>query len=172
MKAKVRIKSYSVLSNGLSVKLLSDSYPQGLIQEAKGEKKKVYLNDISLEAKIKSVNIQRDGANILLRTKKNRYLVLKLFELMGRESLELSFSGPSDAELKELLKNVSFLRERPEEEILFNMTTFRNKEGHEVPGKRNVEELTDLQKEILLRKLRQAVKNEKREKAGEVCYVS
>ncbi len=170
MKMKVKIKSYSVLSNSISIKLLSDS-PHGLVHEAKDEKRKVGLDGLYFEAKIKSVNLQREVANILLRAKKNRYIVLKLFDLMGKDSLELSFFEACDTELLTLLKKVSLLQGRSEEEVLYGLTSFRDKNGNEVPGKRTVDELSDLQKEIVLRKLRWAARNGKKE-VGEECSVS
>jgi len=159
MKVKVKIISYSVLQNAISVRLLCDS-PEGLAGEARDEKRRVSLDDLSFEAKIRSINIQREGTNVLLRAKRNRFLAGRLFDLMSREALDLSISETFDAKLSYLLSKVSKRTNEPEEELLLRLTTFRDREGKEILGKRLLEELSEGQKGVVLRKLSAMLRRE------------
>ncbi len=168
MKTKVKIMSYSVLHNGVSIKLLCED-PGGLVNEARDEKRRIRFDALSLEAKIRSINIQREGTSILLRTKRNRYIVLRLFELMEREAVELSFSTPQDplqtaAGLEEkisyLLEKASKKLGEPEEELLYRITTFRDREGKEISGKRSIQDISEGQKRVVLRKLNAILRKE------------
>jgi len=161
MKIRVKIMSYSVLSNAISIRLLCEN-PERLASEARDEKRRVSLDDLSFEAKIRSINIQREGTNILLRTKRNRFLVGRLFDLMSREAPELSISETFDGKLSYLLSKVSKKRGEPEEELLLRLTTFRDKEGKEILGKRSVGDLSEGQKGVVLRKLNSMLREEVR----------
>jgi hypothetical protein len=161
MKTKVKIMSYSVLHNAVSIKLLCED-PGALVNEARDEKRRVRFDDLALEAKIRSINIQREGTSILLRTKRNRYIVSRLFELMEREAVELSFSTPQDPlqTAKGLEEKISYLLEKaskklgePEEKLLLRLTTFRDKNGKEISGKRSIQDISEGQKGVVLRKL-------------------
>jgi len=161
MKVKVKIVSYSVLHNAISIRLLCEN-PEGLASEARDEKRRVSLDDLSFEAKIRSINIQREGTNILLRTKRNRFLVGRLFDLMSREALELSISETFDGKLSYLLSKVSKKMGEPEEELLLRLTTFRDREGKEILGKRSVEDLSESQKGVVMGKLSSMLREEVR----------
>ena len=97
MKVKIKIVSYSVLHNAISIRLLCED-PEGLANEARDEKRRVSLDDLSFEAKIRSINIQREGTNILLRTKRNRFLCLLYTSPSPRDRL---WSFPSRKPLME-----------------------------------------------------------------------
>ncbi len=153
MKLRTKILSYSVLQNAISIRLLCDT-SHGLIGEPKDERRRVSLDELVFEAKVRSVNIQREETNVLLRTKKSRYIASKLFELMGRESLEFSITSPLDGEISRLLRMASSKLGEPEDKLLFKLTTFTDREGREVPGKSTIQELSEGQKSFLLRKLR------------------
>jgi hypothetical protein len=151
-KTRVKIISFSVLHNAISVRLLCEN-PESLVNEARDEKRRVGLDDLSFEARIRSISIQREGANVLLRIKKNRFFVGRLFDLMGREVLELSISPSFDGKISYLLSKVSKKLGKSEEEILLRLTTFQDREGKEIMGKRSVENLSEAQKGVVLRKL-------------------
>jgi len=168
MKAKVKIMSYSVLQNAVSIKLLCED-PRGLVNEARDEKRRVRFDDLTLEAKIRSINIQREGTSILLRTKRNRYIVSRLFELMEREAVELSFSTSQDplqtaagleGKISYLLTKASKKLGEPEEELLLRLTTFRDKNGKEISGKRSIQDISEGQKGVVLRKLNAILREE------------
>ena len=159
MKIRVKIMSYSVLSNALSIRLLCEN-PGGLVSEARDEKRRVSLDDLSFEAKVRSISIQREGANVLLRTKRNRFLVGRLFDLMGREALELSFSTPFGGKISYLLSKASKKLGEPEEELLYRITTFRDREGKEISGKRSIQDISEGQKGVVLRKLNAILRKE------------
>ena len=169
MKTKVKIMSYSVLHNGVSIKLLCED-PGGLVNEARDEKRRIRFDALSLEAKIRSINIQREGTSILLRTKRNRYIVSRLFELMEREAVELSFSTPQDPlqtaaglveeKISYLLEKASKKLGEPEEELLYRITTFRDREGKEISGKRSIQDISEGQKGVVLRKLNAILRKE------------
>lgn len=161
MKVRVKIVSFSVLQNAISIRLLCENAPW-LSTEARDEKRKVSLDDLSFEAKIRSVNIQREGTNILLRTKRNRFVVGKLFDLMSRPSLEFTVTETLDGKLSHLLSYISKKSGESEENLLFKLTTFRDKDGKEVMGKRLIEDLTENQKIVVLKKLSSMLQQEEK----------
>jgi len=159
MKAKVKIMSYSVLHGALSIKLICED-PGGLVNEAKDEKRRVGLDDLFFEAKVRSISINRGTANILLRAKRNRYIVSKLFDLMEREGVELSISAIFDGKISYLLSKASQKLGESEEELLLKLTTFKDREGNEISGKRLIQDISEGQKEVVLRKLNAILKKE------------
>lgn len=159
MKTKVKILSYSVLHNALSIKLLCEE-PGGLVNEAKDEKRRVGLDDLSFEAKVRSISIKRGMTNVLLRAKRNRYIVSRLFELMEREAVELSISAIFDGKISYLLSKASKKLGKAEEELLLRLTTFKDKNGKEISGKRSIQDISEGQKEVVLRKLNAILREE------------
>ncbi len=159
MKTKVKILSYSVLHNALSIKLLCEE-PGGLVNEAKDEKRRVGLDDLSFEAKVRSISIKRGMTNVLLRAKRNRYIVSRLFELMEREAVELSISAIFDGKISYLLSKASKKLGKSEEELLLRLTTFKDKNGKEISGKRSIQDISEGQKEVVLRKLNAILREE------------
>lgn len=152
MKAKVKIVSFSVLQNAISIRLLCEN-ASWLTAEARDERRKINLDELSFEGKIRSVNIQREGTNILLRAKRSHFLVGKLFELMDRPSLEFSVMESLDGKLNSLLSVLSKKTGEHKEDLLLRLTTFKDKDGREIQGKRHIEELSENQKVVVLRKL-------------------
>jgi len=159
MKTKVRVVSFSVLQNAISIRLLL-SNSDSITGEARDEKRRVRLGDLSFEARIRSINIQREGTNVLLRTGKNRYLLNRLFELMERPSIELLVTEVLDKRLSELLLKVSEKLNEPREKLLTRLTTFRDREGNEVLGKDSIEDLTESQKSYVLKRLNSILRGE------------
>jgi len=159
MKAKVKIMSYSVLHGALSIKLICED-PGGLVNEAKDEKRRVGLDDLFFEAKVRSISINRGMANVLLRAKRNRYIVSKLFDLMEREAVELSISTILDGKISHLLLRASQKLGESEEELLLRLTTFKDRERNEIPGKKSIQDISEGQKEVVLRKLNAILKEE------------
>jgi len=172
MKTKVKIVSFSVLQNAISIRLMCwNSDP--ITGEAKDEKRRICLDDLSFEAKIRSINIQREGTNILLRTKKSRYLVNRLFELMDKLYLDFSVTEVLDKKLSELLLKVSEKLNEPQERLLERLTRFKDKEGNEIPGKESIEDLTEAQKSYVLKRLNSMLKSVHLGSGGESsCLVS
>jgi hypothetical protein len=157
MKTKVKIVSFSVLQNGISIRLMCwNSDP--VTGEAKDEKRRITLDELSFEAKIRSINIQREGTNILLRTRKSRYLVNRLFELMDKLSLDFSVTEVLDKKLSELLLKVSEKLNEPQEKLLERLTRFKDKDGNEIAGKKSIDDLTEGQKSYVLRRLSSMLK--------------
>lgn len=169
MKTRVRIISFSVLQNAISIRILCESV-QGIADEPRDEKKRVNLEDLSFEAKIKSINIQRGGTNILIRTRKNRYIAGRLFDLMGRETIEFSISEAVDGKIYRLLLEASKKTGKSEEDLLYRLTTFRDKDGKEIPGKRLIDDLSENQKSVILKKLGLLLKGEKDVRSPEINF--
>jgi hypothetical protein len=159
MKTKVKVVSFSVLKSAISIRLLCEN-PDSIAGEARDEKRRISLDELSFEAKIRSISIQREGTNILLRTKKSRYLVNRLFGLMDKSSLDFSVGEVLDRRLSELLLKVSERLNEPQERLLSRLTTFKDREGNEVPGKKFIEDLTEAQKSYVLKRLSSLLRGE------------
>lgn len=159
MKTRVKVVSFSVLHDAISVRLLCES-ASGLTNEPRDERRKVSLGDLLFEAKIRSINIQREGVSILLRTKRSRYIVGKLYDLMEKESIEFSVTENLAGRLSNLLFRVSRKTGESEEDLLFRLTTFRDKDGREIHGKRLINDLSENQKFVVLKKLNSMLQRE------------
>ena len=156
--ARVKIVSFSVLQNAVSVRLLCEN-ANWLVNEARDERRKVSIDDVTFEAKIRSINIQREGASLLLRTKRSRFIVGRLYDLMDKGSNEFMVSESIGRKLSHLLDKVSKKTGEPEENLLFRLTSFK-KDGNEILGKKSIEELSENQKVVVLRKLNSMLQRE------------
>ncbi len=152
MKLRVRIVSYSVLQNAISIRLLSEE-PSALTHDLEDQKRWVRLDELSLEVRVCSISIQKEKVHLLIRTKRNRFLTSRLFDLMEKEELSLSFETEQERKLLYLLRKVSEKSGQKEEDLLFRLTTFQGRNGEIVSGKRSVYEISREQREVVHHKL-------------------
>lgn len=160
MKTKVKLLSYSVLQNAISARIYCEN-PEVVLKEAKDEPRRVCLDDLFFKAKIRSVNLQRTGGSFILRTRRSRFLVAKFFELMGKELLDFSINPPVSGKLHYYLRKTAILLNESEGDLLYRLTSFKDKNGNEVEGKRTVEDVSESQKEIVIKKLREILRQQK-----------
>jgi hypothetical protein len=163
MRLRVRIVSFSVLRNAISIRLESDD-ARNLTDDLKGQKRWIRLGDFSMEAGVISISMRKERVNLLLKTRKKRFLAGRLFELMEKEELFLSFETEQEAKLSYLLRKVSEKTGNPEEDLLFSLTTFRGRNNELIGGKRSISEVSKEQQEVVYHKLARMLKVEPEQK--------
>ena len=167
----VSILSFSVLKHVISIRLTSSSNNSETIQEIKQLKgclQKYIIEDIparkgvspdkdkkqiELSAKIQSMNI-RSTLNFVLHTDKQDFHIREILDMMDRK-LTMKFMSQKEKKLQELLNKVAEIVNMPVEEVLYKFTTFKSrKHGKTVKGKRNIYELSEKHKTVVIDKLK------------------
>jgi|GEM_PF-5546088 len=121
-------------------------------------------------AELASLSSKRNNVNLLLHIPKSKRVAKVLFDLVGERDLFLTIfptwkTENSDnhdrektvEEVDNMLTILGDLTHRYKEEILYELTTFRNEEGSTVEGKRTLDEVSDRQLEVVLAKLRKSL---------------
>jgi hypothetical protein len=167
MKLKAKIMSFSVLQDAVSIRLTSSNSDNNIIQELKDQKNKaqnVKIGDLDLNAEIKSISIRND-IHILLHSPRNKYLVNRLFEFMDSDSLTMIINSEQEKRLLSLLKLASNNSDIPEVELLYQLTTFKGKDGKFVDGKRSIYDISKKSQEVVIDKLQKMIeKGSKRQR--------
>jgi hypothetical protein len=161
MKLKAKIISFSVLQDAISIRLTSSNSDNNIIQELKDQKNKpqnIKIGDLDLNAEIKSINIRND-IHILLHSLRNKYVINMLFEFMNSDSLTVIINSEQEKRLLHLLKLASNNLDRPEVELLYQLTTFKGKDGKLVDGKRSIYDISKKSQEVVIDKLQKMIEN-------------
>jgi hypothetical protein len=148
----VRIVGFSVLRNAISIRLESEG-AMNLTNEIEDQKRWVRLDDLSFEARVRSISIQKERVHLLLRAKRNRFMMVKVFELMEEGELSLVFETEQERKLLYFLRKVSEKRGEKEEDLLFRLTTFEGRNREVISGKRSLYEISKEQQDVVHHKL-------------------
>jgi hypothetical protein len=169
MKLKAKIMSFSVLQDAISIRLTSTNSDNNIIQELKDQKNKpqnIKIGDLDLNTEIRSISIRND-IYILLHSSRNKYVINRLFEFMDSDSLSVIINSEQEKRLLYLLKLASDNSKKPEGELLYQLTTFKGKEGKLVDGKRSIYDISKKSQEVVIDKLQKMIeKGSKRQKLG------
>lgn len=159
MKLKAKIMSFSVFQDTISIRLTSSNSDNNVIQELKDQKGKtqnIKIGDLDLNAEIKSIRI-RNNIHILIHSPKNKYLINRLFEFMDSNSLTVTIDSEQEKRLLHLLKLASNNSDKTEEELLYQLTTFKGKDGKFVDGKRSIYDISKKSQEVVIDKLQRMI---------------
>lgn len=121
-------------------------------------------------AELASVSSKRSNVSLLLHIPKSRPVAMALFDLVEEKDLFMTMfptwrteeqdgegREKTAEEIQHMLNILSDLTSTDKEEILYRLTTFSNKEGQTVEGKRNIEDISDRQMEVVRGKLRKSL---------------
>jgi len=121
-------------------------------------------------AELASLSSKRNNVNLLLHIPKSRRVAKVLFDLVGGKDLFLTIfptwktDHPDNhdreknvQEVDNMLTILGDLTHRYKDEILYELTTFKNEGGATVEGKRTLDEVSDRQLEVVLAKLRKSL---------------
>lgn len=153
--------SFSVLQDAVSIRLTSSNSDNNIIQELKDQKNKVQnikVGDLDLNAEIKSISICND-IHILLHSLRNKYVINRLFEFMDSDCLTVIVNSEQEKRLLYLLKLASNKSNKPEGELLYQLTTFKGKDGKLVDGKRSIYDISKKSQEVVIDKLQKIIEN-------------
>lgn len=113
---------------------------------------------IFFTGRVKSINL-RNKINFVIHTNKDKVVIIKTIKLMD-ESLLLIFKSEKEQKLSELLHSVSESLQKPEPELLYELTTFKCRDGTIIEGKKSIYELSEKHREVLLNKLTKMIEKQ------------
>lgn len=158
MRLKAEITSFAVLKKVVSIKISAENTGLSLItalEKLRGKTADIYLNELVFSAKIQSMNIRND-IDLLFHTDRNIRILKRLADLMD-EDVTLAIEDEQDRDLKTLLAKGAETLLMSEADLLYKVTTF-SKNGKDVGGKKNVYEVSDKQKPIVIDKISKLLK--------------
>ena len=159
MKGNGRITGYTVNKKTISVQVeLSGAMAVvDELERCKGKMKTIRLDTFQVVGKIKSITIRR-SVGFLIHAARLDFINRRLFRLMEKEPLAIQVSTPQQDKLLYLLDTVAGKRNQKLEDLLFELTSFKKKDGDgpekTIPGKRSVFDLSEAQSIVVLDKIR------------------
>ena len=159
MKGNGRITGYTVNKKTISVQVeLSGAMAVvDELERCKGKMKTIRLDTFQVVGKIKSITIRR-SVGFLIHAARLDFINRRLFRLMEKEPLAIQVSTPQQDKLLYLLDTVAGKRNQKLEDLLFELTSFKKKDGDgpekTIPGKRSVYDLSEAQSIVVLDKIR------------------
>jgi len=167
-----KITGLSVSKHCMSIKLSSDRTEQFYVESLKGIKgiqqkyiieynengksKKIYFN-----GKIQSINI-RKGIFFVIHVEREKWTIVNIAMAVD-EDVICKFFNRKEMILYDLLQNVSQLLNMSIEDVLYKFTTYE-KEGRVYEGKRNIFELSDRHKDVVISKLSKIIRDKEQNK--------
>lgn len=158
MQINCRLTSFTVFKEYVSISLLCDT--TGGINELKelSEEQEIRINDIRFTVNIKSIGFNPKRVRVLLHAPKNKYTIDKLFTIIDFDRVVLKIKTVKEKKIERLLNMVSEIRKASPEEILYQLTTFKNKDGKVIEGKRSVDEISRSCGDVVLSKLNKIIR--------------
>ncbi len=159
MKGTGRIAGYGVNRKTISIQI---EVPRAMavvdeLERFKGKMKTIKLDTLQVVGKIESITIRR-SVGFLIHTRKLDFINRRLFHLMERESLSIQVSTPQQDKLLYLLDTIANKRSRKPEDLLFELTSFKKRDGNgpekTIPGKRSVFDLSEAQSSVVFDKIK------------------
>jgi hypothetical protein len=150
----VKITSYTVTHDAVSVRLSCPDGNNDAIRELMADKqpKTFHFKGLDVKGVIGSINI-RNGVNILLKLPREEYVVKKLWYLSTTETITINIEGEAERHLAGLIKSVATQEGKTDEELLYELSTFKNKENRVIEGKRSIRDLSLKAQEVIIKKL-------------------
>lgn len=155
MLLNAKITRYTVTLDSISVHLSCFESDENAIRQLMAEKtpQMIHFPGLDVKGTVGSINI-RSEVSLLLKLPKEEHVARALWRLLGAtETVSLDDEGQTERKLSALLKSVSARTGKTEEEILYEISTFTNKENRIVEGKHSITELSPKAREVVLRKL-------------------
>ena len=158
MKGTGRIVGYAVNRKTISVRIELSGAMALLdeLEQYKGKTKTIRLDAFQLVGKIESITISRN-VGFLMHTARLDFINRRLFRLMEKESLAIEVSTTQQDKLLYFLDTVARKRSRKPEDLLFELTSFKKRDGNgpdkTIPGKRSVFDLSEAQSNVVFDKI-------------------
>ena len=159
MKGNGKIAGYAVNKKTISVQveLSGATAVVDELERCKGKMKTIRLDTFRVVGKIESITIRR-SVGFLIHTARLDFINRRLFRLMEKEPLAIQVSTPQQDKLLYLLDTAAGKRGQKPEDLLFELTSFKKKDGDgpekTIPGKRSVFDLSEAQSSVVLDKIR------------------
>ncbi|HRR40444.1 MAG TPA: hypothetical protein P5244_04325 [Syntrophales bacterium] len=161
MDISVKLISYSVLKDNISVQLVCDEGKDDdptlplQLTSLQGQHRYIHIGELETKGMIKSVAI-RKGIHILLHLPCTQYVAKKLFYMMeSGKQVRLIPVSESEGKLNELLEKAAKMTDKAPNELLKELTTFTNKSGKLIEGRESAGELSPRHQEVVIYRLNQ-----------------
>ncbi len=179
---KVSIKGFCVLKKSISISISTldcrdevleelkkiKGEPQKFIMEAtypKWNGEKPNAGRLDLKAKIQSISVT-EPLSFSLHTGITKFLILRIYEIReSGENIELKFFSMKERRILHLMDRVAEKMKISPEEALFKATSFRNKNGKVIEGKKNIYELSESHKSVAADRLATMLGENRRNKS-------
>lgn len=151
----VKITRYTIMQDAISVHVICPESNNEAIHGLIADKtpKMLHFRGLDVTGTIGAINISKNGVSILLKLPKEGYVAKRLWFLGMMETIDLTIEGEMERRLSSLIKSVAAETGKKEEELLYELSTFTNKENRTVEGKRSVGELSPKAQEVIIHKL-------------------
>lgn len=162
---KVSIKGFCVLKKSISISMSTMDFRDEVLEELKkikGETQKFIMETtytkwngekpnagrLDLKAKIQSISVT-EPLSFSLHTGITKFLLLRIYDIRGSgENIELKFFSMKERRILHLMDRVAEKMKMTPEDVLYKATSFRNKNGKAVDGKRNIFDLSESHKSV------------------------
>ncbi len=162
---KVCIKGFCVLKKSISISMSTQDFRDEVLEELKkikGEPQKFIVEAqfskwnreradterLDLKAKIQSISVT-EPLSFSLHTGITKYLLLRIYEIReSGENIELKFFSMKERRIMNLMDRVADKMKITPEEALYKATSFKNRNGKVVEGKRNIFDLSESHKSV------------------------
>ncbi len=114
-------------------------------------------NILYFTGKLHSINI-RKGLNFVIHTTRDTNIIYKLIKYIDAP-LKLKFTSEKEEHIIKLLNEIHNKTGKEITDIIYENTCFKTKDGKTIEGKKNIFELTEKRKDVLLGKLQNQLKN-------------
>ncbi|MGB9892761.1 hypothetical protein [Thermodesulfovibrio yellowstonii] len=171
MVLEAKVTGMSVTKHCVSIRL-SSSHTEKLyvdsIRELKGVKQRYVIEfkdeekktrKVSFNGRVQSINIRR-GLFFVIHASREKWVIINIAAAVD-EKVVLKFLTRKELLLIDLVKQASHLLNMPEEDVLYQFTTFTDKSGQVRPGKRSIYELSDKRKDVVIDKLSKLIQSVK-----------
>ena len=175
----VKIKSFCVLKNTISINISTEDSRAEVVEELKkmqSEDRKYSIESspaknntkektgLYIDARLKSLSLS-GVVSFTLHTPVKKFVIFKLLAMKDREGdTVIKFISPTESLLQQLTEKAAQRFNISPEEALTRATTFKSREklSEMVPGKRSIYELSDRHKQVAVDKLQRMLQNPSR----------
>lgn len=164
MKVNAQIASFSVFSSHISISMivLCDR-TSPFIQEIRGmdrdNGRSIEIGNLKFTGVVNSISLSK-GIRILLHAERSKYILNRLFELSGYDTVSLRIKTDREARIERMLSIVSEKENAQPSEILYRLTTFTGKDGKLIEGKRCVDEISRKCQDVVISKLSKIIRGD------------
>lgn len=167
---RATLKSYAILASAVSAHVFVQATPERtaillrrIADITRGRAwVPVDLARIRTVASVESISSTPAGTRVLLHSPRDLRIIQELFHLTGRQirvaigvPAQLAEAAVEDgADLASMLSRAADRLGMPEPDLLERLTTFRNRDGRVIPGRRALAEVTAAQRPVVADRLR------------------
>jgi len=166
MRFEAQLISFSVLKDkmiSIKLKVTTDSVVEELYK-LKNQSRKILINNFFVVGVIKSIGIGND-TSILLHAPLNVFVVNRLTDILRDSSsmVTVVIMGQETKEISRLLREAAIVLGKAEDDILFEVSSFRSKDGEIIKGEKLANRLSEKRQKVVIDKLKKIVSSSEKQ---------